>query len=56
MENFKTSIEIINKVKWYMERKDYEGLNLYIEEAEKNIMLASSKEEEYIDQLVKSLK
>ena len=32
MEELKICKEIINKVKWYTERKDYNGLKLYIDE------------------------
>ena len=37
MEELKICKEIINKVKWYTERKDYNGLKLYIDEKEKFI-------------------
>jgi len=50
--------EILKKVKWYMERKDYSGLRLYIEEREKyveNCRIMSKNKEEYIDSLVKEL-
>lgn len=59
MEELKLCEEIINKVKWFMERKDYNGLRLYIEEREKYvencIIMSKNKEEEYIDSLVKEL-
>ena len=29
--------EMIKKIKWYMERKDYNGLRLYIDEREKYV-------------------
>ena len=42
-----------------MERKDYSGLRLYIEEREKYVencrIMSKNKEEEYIDSLVKEL-
>ena len=45
--------EIINKVKWFMERKDYNGLRLYIDEKEKNIETYTNNlnyaEEEYME-------
>ena len=60
MENeLKMCKEILKKVKWYMERKDYSGLRLYIEEREKYVencrIMSKNKEEEYIDSLVKEL-
>lgn len=59
MEELKLCEEIINKVKWFMERKDYNGLRLYIEEREKYVencrIMSKNKEEEYIDSLVKEL-
>ena len=60
MENeLKMCKEILKKVKWYMERKDYSGLRLYIEEREKYVencrIMSKNKEEEYIDSLVKDL-
>lgn len=52
--------EIINKVKWFMERKDYNGLRLYIDEKEKKIETYTNNlnyaEEEYMDSLVNNLK
>lgn len=52
--------EIINKVKWYTERKDYNGLKLYIDEKEKfidnYIINSNNAEEDYIDKLVNDLK
>ena len=60
MEEFKICNEIINKVKWYTERKDYNGLKLYIDEKEKfidnYIINSNNAEEDYIDKLVKDLK
>lgn len=59
MEELKLCEEIINKVKRFMERKDYNGLRLYIEEREKYVencrIMSKNKEEEYIDSLVKEL-
>ena len=60
MENeLKMCKEILKRVKWYMERKDYNGLRLYIEEREKYVencrIMSKNKEEEYIDSLVKEL-
>lgn len=59
MEELKICKEIINKVKWYTERKDYNGLRLYLEEREKYVencrIMSKNKEEEYIDSLVKEL-
>ena len=60
MEELKLCKEIIKKVKWYMERKDYDGLRLYLDEKEKYIDNSSSvsrnEEADYIDELVKDLK
>lgn len=60
MEELKICKEIINKVKWYTERKDYNGLKLYIDEKEKfidnYIINLNNAEEDYIDKLVKDLK
>lgn len=60
MEELKICKEIINKVKWYTERKDYNGLKLYIDEKEKfidnYIINSNNAEEEYIDKLVNDLK
>ena len=60
MEELKICKEIINKVKWYTERKDYNGLKLYIYEKEKYINNCSieieNEESEYIDELIKDLK
>ena len=51
--------EMIRKIKWFMERKDYNGLRLYIDEREKYVencrIMWKNKEEEYIDSLVKDL-
>ena len=56
MEELKICKEIINKVKWYTERKDYNGLKLYIDEKEKfidnYIINSNNAEEDYIDKLV----
>ena len=53
-------IVIENKVKWYTERKDYNGLKLYIDEKEKfidnYIINSNNAEEDYIDKLVNDLK
>ncbi len=50
----------MKKVKWYMERKDYDGLRLYLDEKEKYIdncsIVSRNKEADYIDELVKDLK
>ena len=60
MEELKICKGIIEKVKCYMERKDYTGLRLYIDEREKYIdnciINSNSAEEDYIDKLVKDLK
>ncbi len=60
MEELKLCTEIIKKVKWYMERKDYDGLRLYLEEKEKYIdncsIAIKNEESEYIDELIKDLK
>lgn len=60
MEELKLCKEIIKKVKWYMERKDYDGLRLYLEEREKYIdncsIVSENKEADYIDDLVKDLR
>lgn len=60
MEELKICKEIINKVKWYTERKDYNGLKLYIDEKEKfidnYIINSNNAEEDYIDKLVNNLK
>lgn len=60
MEELKICKEIINKVKWYTERKDYNGLKLYIDQKEKYIdnciITSNNAEEDYIDKLVKDLK
>lgn len=59
MEELKICKEIINKVKWYMDRKDYNGLRIYIEEKEKYVetcrIMSKNEEAEYIDNLVKEL-
>lgn len=60
MEELKICKEVINKVKWYTERKDYNGLKLYIDEKEKfidnYIINSNNAEEDYIDKLVNDLK
>jgi hypothetical protein len=60
MEELKICKEIINKVKWYTERKDYNALKLYIDEKEKfidnYIINSNNAEEDYIDKLVNDLK
>ena len=60
MEELKICKEIINKVKWYTESKDYNGLKLYIDEKEKfidnYIINSNNAEEDYIDKLVNDLK
>ena len=60
MEELKICKEIINKAKWYTERKDYNGLKLYIDEKEKfidnYIINSNNAEEDYIDKLVNDLK
>lgn len=60
MEELKICKEIINKVKWYTERKDYNGLKIYIDEKEKfidnYIINSNNAEEDYIDKLVNDLK
>lgn len=60
MEELKICKEIINKVKWYTERKDYNGLKLYIDEKERfidnYIINSNNAEEDYIDKLVNDLK
>lgn len=51
--------EIIKKVRWYMERKDYAGLRLYLDEEEEKVeksrKMSKNVEAEYIDSLVKDL-
>lgn len=51
--------EIIKKVRWYMERKDYTGLRLYLDEKEKEVEksreISKNVEAEYIDSLIKDL-
>ena len=51
--------EIIKKVRWYIERKDYTGLKLYLDEKEKEVeksrKMSKNVEAEYIDSLVKDL-
>lgn len=58
-EEFKMCEEIIKKVRWYMERKDYAGLRLYLDEEEKEVeksrIMSKNVEAEYIDSLVKDL-
>lgn len=51
--------EIIKKVRWYIERKDYAGLRLYLDKKEKEVeksrKMSKNVETEYIDSLVKDL-
>lgn len=51
--------EIIKEVRWYIERKDYAGLRLYLDEKEKEVeksrIMSKNVEAEYIDSLVKDL-
>ena len=51
--------EIIKEVRWYIERKDYTGLKLYLDEKEKEVeksrKMSKNVEAEYIDRLVKDL-
>ena len=51
--------EIIKEVRWYIERKDYAGLKLYLDEKEKEVeksrKMSKNVEAEYIDSLVKDL-
>lgn len=58
-EEFKMCEEIIKKVRWYMERKDYAGLRLYLDEKEKEVEksreISKNVEAEYIDSLIKDL-
>lgn len=50
---------LIKNIKKYLERKDYNGLKLYIDKEEDYIkncqILSKNVEEEYIDSLVKDL-
>lgn len=59
MEELKLCKEIVKKVKWYLERKDYVGLKMYIEETENNVekcrIMSKNKEAEYIDSLIENL-
>lgn len=58
-EEFKMCEEIIKEVRWYIERKDYAGLRLYLDEKEKEVeksrIMSKNVEAEYIDSLVKDL-
>ena len=58
-EEFKMCEEIIKEVRWYIERKDYAGLKLYLDEKEKEVeksrKMSKNVEAEYIDSLVKDL-
>lgn len=58
-EEFKMCEEIIKEVRWYVERKDYAGLKLYLDEKEKEVeksrKMSKNVEAEYIDSLVKDL-
>lgn len=51
--------EIIKEVRWYIERKDYAGLRLYLDKKEKEVeksrKMSKNVEAEYIDSLVKDL-
>lgn len=51
--------EIIKEVRLYIERKDYAGLRLYLDEKEKEVeksrIMSKNVEAEYIDSLVKDL-
>lgn len=59
MEELELCKEIIKKVKWHMERKDYNGLRIYIDEMEKKVekcrIMSKNVEAEYIDNLIKGL-
>lgn len=59
MDNdLKICMEMINKVRWYMERKDYNGLRLYLDEREKyinNYTIPANEDEKYMDSLIKNL-
>lgn len=58
-EEFKMCEEIIKEVRWYIERKDYAGLRLYLDKKEKEVeksrKMSKNVEAEYIDSLVKDL-
>lgn len=58
-ENYNLSLEIIKDVKKYMDRKDYNGLKLYLDEKEKYVenchIFSKSEEEKYIDKLISEL-
>ena len=57
---FKTCMEIINEAKRYLERKDYNGLKLYLDEKEKYVenckIMSKDKASEYIDSLINDIK
>lgn len=59
MEELELCKEIIKKVKWHMERKDYNGLRIYIDEMEKKVekcrIMSKNVVAEYIDNLIKGL-
>ena len=59
MEELKLCKEIIQKCKVLLDKKDYEGLEMYLDEREKfvEICLTMSKNEEaeYLENLVKAL-
>ena len=59
MEELELCKEIIKKVKWYIERKDYSGLEMYIDDKEKFVencrVMSKNVEAEYIDNLIKEL-
>lgn len=48
-------LETINKVKEYINEKDYDSLKSYIERREIEIRLENDITSEYIDELVKDL-
>lgn len=51
-------IETINQVKKFIDEKDYEGLKIYIEKRQKEIMndQEENKASDYIDSLIDELK
>ena len=59
-ENYKLSLEIIRDVRKYLDRKDYNGLRLYLDEKEQYVekyhVFSKPEEEKYIDELIKKLK
>ena len=58
-EEYKLSLEIIKEIREYLERKDYSGLRLYLDEKEKYVencsIFSKTEEEKYIDGLIKEL-